>query len=149
MNQIAQYIHKFFTSRSAHCDIRDENVLDFSYKGKNKSEICVTIIFSENGRRVAFRCFDIAELKDKSVLSEATAFHLCNRINRDNFWIKFFISEDNKYTAAADAIVDTYTVGDECYELANRMAIMVDKYYPVIMHSIWSSPNLFQTDDTE
>ena len=76
MNQIEQYIHKFFTSRSAHCDIRDENVLDFSYKGKNKSEICVTIIFSENGRRVAFRCFDIAELKDKSVLSEATAFHL-------------------------------------------------------------------------
>lgn len=48
------------------------------------------------------------------------------------------MSKDDEYTVSADAIIDLYTAGEECYELIQRMTDVIDNSYPLIMQSMFS-----------
>lgn len=62
----------------------------------------------------------------------------CNQLNNQFRFIKFTVDKDNDVMARADAILDTTSAGDECFELLIRSLQIIQDAKPLIMKSIYA-----------
>lgn len=115
--------------------VQKENFIKVLYRGDNLDSIPVFAIFDEdNDPLVAFKCWDIANFKNK----EADALIVCNILNAEYRWVKFYLDKDNDIVASIDAIIDLDTCGSECMALVRRVVNIVDDAYPRIAKARWA-----------
>ena len=114
----------------------DERVVKVVYSGDNLQSIIVYVFFDPDGENlVTFRSWDIANFKESQV---PAGIRVCNDLNKQYRWVKFFIADDGDITAQIDAVVDEMTCGEECAHLVRRVVSIVDQSYPDIMKTLWS-----------
>ncbi len=105
-------------------DLHNEKpIVYINYKGDNFDSLTFTFIFDDDGLSLALRVFSIEKF-DASQLSDAYEF--CNSMCYAYRWLRFYVDNDNEFTAALDAVVSGDTLGDECYELLSRAVSIVD-----------------------
>lgn len=135
MNTAVKFFTDYLDKKSTRYTFLSDNALTFSFRGENTSSIDISFFFGESGRDVAIYSFNIAKFPEEKV---AEACFMCSKLNSQYRWVKFYVDEDNELTAEADALIDPYTTGEECYELLMRTANIIDEAYPTIMKTLWT-----------
>lgn len=105
------------------------------FKQKNRDSIDVIVIFDEDSTSAKIRSYNIAKFGDdkKEIL-----YRICNELNSQYRWIKFYVDEnDNSITAEDDAVIQLDSCGDEILRCSSQLVKIVDDTYPVIMKAIY------------
>ena len=90
----------------------------FAYRGHT-----VTILFDPDGRHVGLQTvFEQCRRERIPVLLE-----VCNTLNKNNRWLKFYVDDDDCLTVTDDAIVDPDTADAECFELLANVYSILEK----------------------
>ena len=114
---------------------RNKNMFRIPYSGDNINTIPIHVIFDEDGDPfVQLRCWDLQNFKS----NPAVAVVLCNDLNEEYRWIKFYLDKDRDIVAALDAVFDTDECGSYCMSLVMRMVNILDDAYPKIAKARWS-----------
>ena len=114
---------------------KDEHVVQVSFRGENLNSIDVYLFFDEDGDPlVQLRCWSIANFKS----NERAAIEICNVLNAEYRWVKFYIDKDKDIVASIDAVVDGDICGSLCLFLIRRMINIVDEAYPRIAKARWA-----------
>ena len=135
-----QYFAQEFTSYMDDNDIQyttmdDENVIQVVYGGDNLETISIFVIFDEDGDPfVQFKCWEILNFNDK----EEIAYEMCNRLNAEYRWVKFYLDKDGDVNAAIDAVISEDDCGEACMNLVHRIIRIVDDAYPEIAKTRWA-----------
>ena len=113
----------------------DENTLTISFSCDNIKAVTVFALFDEDGDPfVQFRCLEIESFKN----NEAAGLAVCNALNLQFRWVKFFLDKDLDVTATLDAMLDEDTSGEECHSMMMRLVNIVDDAYPRIAKARWA-----------
>ena len=113
----------------------DENTLKISFNCDNIKTVNVFALFDEDGDPfVQFRCWEIESFKS----NEAAGLAVCNALNLQFRWVKFFLDKDLDVTATLDAMLDEDTSGEECRSMMMRLVNIVDDAYPRIAKARWA-----------
>lgn len=115
----------------------DDVAVRIGYNTDNvQGGVSVVVIFDkDNSHYATLRSWDVGkfdgELKVKGIA-------VCNEMNKQYRWCKFFINDDGDVTAQIDAIFDMGNVGPVVLEMVRRMVNIVDEAYPAFMKVRWS-----------
>ena len=101
----------------------DRPVVRLTYSGECFCDVCFALMFDDDGLSVGLRVFSVAQFKRSELMD---AYELCNRLNREYRWMRFFIDEDRELTLSTDAILVSGSVGAVCHELLTRAVDIVD-----------------------
>ncbi len=114
-------------------DSADDNVVRVTYNGDDIKSVPVYIIFDDDGDPMAkFRCWEIANFKDKL----ETAYRLCNELNNQYRWVKFYIDKDGDIVCECDAKFNRDTCGEICLFCVHRIVGITDSAYKTIMREV-------------
>ena len=114
---------------------QDERVLKIVYNGDNLETIPVYVFFDKDGDPyVQFKCWNIANFKT----NREKGIDVCNQLNHEYRWVRFYIDNDNDVVADIDAVIDEDTCGDVCFSLVGRVVSIVDEAYPTIAKARWA-----------
>lgn len=102
---------------------------------KNIKSVAVIISFDEDGKRVELRSYSVGSFKDELFTKGLIA---CNEVNKKYRWVKFYLDDDQDVVATDDAVIDSRTSDDECFELMIRMMSIIDESYPTFMRARFS-----------
>lgn len=112
-----------------------EFVVKITYNGDNLESIPVLVFFDEdNDPIVQLKCWNIANFKGK----EEIGYEVCNRMNNQWRWVKFYIDDDADIVASIDAYIDMDTCGEECLNLVRRVVNITDEAYPEFAKARWA-----------
>ncbi len=103
--------------------------------GMKNTNLDILAVFTEDNKYAWIRCFSFAKCS-KDHLGQAMI--VCNALNQQFKWVKFYVDEDGEFQAEDDAIIDDETAGEEVLELVFRMAKIVDDAYPNVMKAIYA-----------
>ena len=135
MQKYAREFTMYMDSEGIKYTEQNENVIKVVYSGDNLDTISIYAIFDEDGDHlVQMRCWEIVNFKN----NEAAAFAVCNELNKQFRWAKFYLDNDNDIVAMVDAILDLDTCGEECMELVRRMVSIIDDAYPQLAKARWA-----------
>ena len=113
-----------------------ENVVKVVYTGDNLKSIPIFVFFDKDGDPlVSFKCWEIANFKDK----EAAGIIACNQLNNQYRWVTFYVDDDADVITQIDSYVDDETCGKICLSLVKRMVNIIDDSYPEIMKTLWGN----------
>jgi hypothetical protein len=113
----------------------DENTLKISFNGDNLKSVNIYAFFDEDGDPfMQFRCWEIESFKN----NEAAGLAVCNDLNLQFRWVKFFLDKDKDVIATLDAMLDDNSSGAECVSLMMRIVNIVDDAYPQIAKARWA-----------
>ncbi len=134
MQQYAQLFCNYMDETGIKYTVKKDHVILVSYSGENMESIPIYVFFDEdNDPFVQLKCWDILNFKNKG----ADALIVCNSLNAEYRWLKFFLDKDEDIVASLDAIVDTATCGEECMGLVRRFVNILDEAYPQIAKARW------------
>lgn len=118
-------------------NVVDERCVRVVYNGDNINSAIIHVIFDKDGgHTVTFKDWEICSFKDDN--KYAKGLIVCNAMNAQYRWAKFYLDDDRDVVAQCDAVVDEDTVGAECVELVLRMVNIIDETYPSFMKALWS-----------
>ena len=63
---------------------------------------------------------------------------VCNALNVEYRWVKFYVDKDNDIMVSDDAIVSPETAGEECFELLVHTISILNDVKPTLMRAIYS-----------
>ncbi len=107
-----------------------------SYSGDNKDSIPVYVIFDKDGEGlVTMYCWSIAKFPEEK---KPLAYKICNDLNDQYRWVKFYLDKDSEIAAQLDAYIYPDSCGEECANLVRRIVNIVDDTYPTFMKALWS-----------
>ena len=120
-------------SRSLKYTVREtgdtEVVVSFPYNGKTTN-----YFFSgEDGKYVSM--YTLFENVPKDRLSQLCV--VCNKLNADYKWFKFYVDKDNDLMIQDDAILTSESAADECFELLSRRVNVLEDVKPAIMEAVF------------
>lgn len=114
---------------------RGENRVRVTYNGDNLNTIPIIVIFDKDGgNTVSFKCWDIANFKNK----HDAGINVCNKLNNHWRWVTFCIDDDGDVAASIDSYVDDFNCGELCMNLVRRMVNIIDEAYPDIARALWA-----------
>jgi hypothetical protein len=117
--------------------VANDTIVSVTYTGNNCQSISVIVAFDQSGNNlVEFGSYCIGTVNTDEKYADAIV--LCNQLNKQYRWVKFFVDDDRSIVAKADAIVDFSSVGAECSEMVNRMVGIIDDVYPEFMRLMWA-----------
>ena len=98
--------------------------------------IMTHVIFDgrDDGSHVAFR----TRLEGCPADKMTDIIVLCNSLNEQYRWVKFYVSTENNIMIEDDAIVSPDTAGEECFELLIRTVSIIKDVKPSFMKIIYS-----------
>jgi hypothetical protein len=114
----------------------DQNkcIVRVAYTGNNLKTIPMLVRFSENNDPWAqIACVEIANFTGK----EETGIRLCNELNKEFRWLKFYLDKDADIIASLDTYIDDNTCGFFCLDLVKRSVSIIDEAYPQIARAMW------------
>ena len=116
------------------CDLYTVRV---TWNCENINKIVVVVSFDEDGEGyVQLSAWAIANFtgNDEKLLKGLV---VCNVLNEKFRWVKFFLDDDKDLNVKIDAVIDSETVGEECFSLMRRIINIVDEAYPLILKALW------------
>ena len=114
-----------------------ETTVSVGFTTDNVPSVTVLVSFDSDGNGYAeFGSYGIGTVKADE--KYANALVLCNDLNKQYRWVKFYIDDDRSIVAKADAILDYDSAGSECLEIVNRMVGIIDSSYSQFMKLMWS-----------
>lgn len=135
MVEYAKLFTEHMDSEGIKYTVQKEHVVKVVYTGENKDDIAVFVIFDEDGDAyVQFKCWDIEKFKGK----RENALAVCNSLNAEYRWVKFYIDDEDDIVASIDAMIDYTSCGKECLMLVHRVVSIVDEAYPQIAKARWA-----------
>ncbi len=134
MANYKQLFTDYMDSQGVRYDIKDDYLVKVVYGGDNLNTIPIYVVFDKDDDPIiSVKCWDIAKFKNK----EATALVVCNKLNSEYRWIKFYLDKDGDIVADCDAYIDHLTCGEECLNLVRRAVSIIDSAYPVIAKALF------------
>ena len=107
--------------------------LSINYPGDKLKSIPVAVLFDEDGYPlVQIRCWEIVNAGSK----KSKFLEICNQLNAENRWVKFFVDDQGDLTACFDARIDESNCGEHCLEYFLRIARIVDEVYPQFIYAL-------------
>ena len=129
MQNFAEAFTKYMDKEGVKYIKQNDHVVTVVYSGNNMESIPIFVFFDEdNEPLVTFKCWSIMNFKR----NEAAALVVCNTLNSEYRWVKFYLDTDKDIVASLDAMVSIQTCGEECLFLARRMVNILDNAYPRI-----------------
>lgn len=114
----------------------DDVAVRVGYNADNAGTIDVVVIFDSNGKNyVSLNSWSIGQFTDDNY---SKGIIVCNEMNAQYRWCKFFLNSDKKVTVQIDAVVEMNTVGAEVLELVRRIVHIADEAYPAFMKARWA-----------
>ena len=114
---------------------QNEHFVRVPYSGENLKSIPMLVRFDNNNEpRVRILCAEIANFKGKENIGIA----LCNELNNDYRWLKFYLDKNSELIAALDTYIDENTCGFCCLDLVRRSVTIIDEVYPRIARAMWA-----------
>ena len=115
----------------------DDRAVRLMWDSKSVSSgIKVLVIFDkDNHHGVHFVCNGFCSIPEDK---QNDLMVVCNALNKQYRWCKFYVDNDGDLMVEDDAILDMANVGEECIELILRMINIVDDIYPIAMKAIWA-----------
>ena len=112
-----------------------EDAVFIQFGGDNMKEIQIGVFFAENNEPVVqFCCFPIASFKNK----ELEGLVVCNELNAEYRWFKFYLDKDKDVICLSDALLDEDSAGEECIDRLQRLVRIVDEVYPRFMRALYA-----------
>ena len=113
----------------------DDNTVNLTYRCDNIQSLDIYAFFDEDGDPyVQFRSWNIENFKN----NQAGGYEVCNALNLQYRWVKFFLDKDYDVVATLDAVLDIDSADDECLSLMNRFINIVDGAYPSLAKARWA-----------
>ena len=117
---------------------RDERSVRVAYEGDYLKSIPIFVFFDKDGDPLAeFKCWDIASFDG----FEDVGMDICNSLNAQYRWVKFYIDKDSDVVADADCMLDAASCGEECMSMVRRMVNIIDESYIKFMQAILEHKN--------
>ncbi len=113
----------------------NDHVITVTYTGEKLNEITVIINFDDEEGKAEFYNINIGQFTQEQFAKGLIACNTCNAKYR---WVKFYIEDDNHICVRSDAILDTQTCGEECFDMIQLIVGIVDDAYPVFMKTRWA-----------
>ena len=108
----------------------DEYHVEVRYTGNNIDSIPVHVFFAKDGSdNVQLVCWKIYKCPKEEL---GTACGVCNVLNKNFRWVKFYVDEDYDFVGEMDALIDPVFVGNECVKLVRTMVNIIDDARPHI-----------------
>ena len=119
---------------------------DFTFNVKEKEGTDTTVTFPYQGKMTSFAftgddgCYVSIHTVYENVPEEkfADLLIVCNELNTEYRWLKFYVDTDNDLMVEDDAILEPETAADECFELLVRRINILDDVKPRIMRAIYA-----------
>ena len=107
----------------------DDLKISVTYNTENLPHVRVNVYYDEDGTNMfTTRTWEIASFKGK----EAAGYALCNELNAQYRWGKFFLDKESDICFQCDAWVSEKTCGEETLFIIRRIVGIVDDAYPKI-----------------
>lgn len=114
----------------------DEYHVEVRYTGDNLNTIPVHVFFAKDGSdNVRLVCWKIYKCPKEEL---GAACGVCNVLNKNYRWVKFYVDEDYDFVGEMDALIDPVFVGNECAKLVRKMINIIDEAHPKIDALMWS-----------
>ena len=108
---------------------KDDLQITVTYNTENLPHVKVLVFFDDDGTNMfTTRTWEIASFKGK----EAAGYALCNELNGQYRWGKFFVDKDSDLCFQSDAWVSEATCGEETLYIIRRIVGIVNDAYPKI-----------------
>ena len=108
---------------------RDNLNLSVTFNTENLPHVCANLFFDKEGNNLlTTRTWDIASFKGK----EEAGYAVCNELNGQYRWGKFYLDKDSDVCFQCDAWLDEDTCGEEVLFMVRRIVGIVDDAYPKI-----------------
>ena len=115
----------------------DNTTVSIVYAGEKAPSISILVSFDADGNNYSeFGCYSIGAVKKDE--KYANAIVLCNDLNKQYRWVKFFVDDNRNIVAKADAILEYSSAGSTCLEMVTRLVSIIDSCYPDFMKLMWS-----------
>lgn len=130
-NEFAMYMDEHGVKYSQEKD----HVIKVTYSGDNMESISVFAIFDKDDDPIAqFVCWNIASFKNNADV----ATKLCNKLNAQYRWVKFYVDDDNDVIASIDAEFNKSTCGEVSLSMVRHLVNIIDEAYPQIAKARWA-----------
>lgn len=114
-------------------DLR-EHVIKVTFKGEHLTSIPIYVYFDEGEHPiVTVKCWDIINYENHMEL----AMRVCNDLNAQYQWVKFYVDKDADIVAEIDAYVEEQNCGANVATLIRRLVRMVDDAHPTLVSELW------------
>lgn len=137
-NLAAKVTAAFFDSKNLHYEMLgdDREAIRAGFSMKNREAIRVVMIFSDDNTDVKIRAYEVAKVPEGRA---EKVYQVCNKLNRQYRWVKFYYNEDDRNIIAEDdVIIQLDNCGDEALQSCVQMVRIIDDAYPEIMRAIYA-----------
>lgn len=135
-SDISSYVQNFtqYMNENGICftDAGDD-IFQVTYEATNLPSISVYIVFQETDIY-----FWSATITKVDLSKTACANLICNQLNQDYKWARFFVTDAGEIHADINALYFEHNLGEQCHKIIEIMLAVIDQAYPKIMHAIWS-----------
>lgn len=130
----AELFNDLLKSKELHSEYREldegKSMITFPYEGQN-----FRCIFSgDKGEYLSLRLFFEKVPDDKY----ADVLLVCNALNAQYKWVKFYIDKDNEIALEDDALLSIESAAAEAFELLIRMISIFKDVKPSFMKAIYA-----------
>lgn len=135
MQPYAQAFARYLTSKGYKYTQKEDRIIEISFRGENLNSIDVFVFFDKDGDPlVSLKCWEIANFKN----NERIGMEVCNQLNAEYRWVKFYIDDDKDVIAETDGVLSMDTCGEHCLFLVKRVINIVDDVYPRFAKARWA-----------
>lgn len=115
----------------------DKRRIRIGFRGENLKVIEVNIRFpeEEDGHDFIISSYSVGCSFTGNLYPEG--LELCNELNNEFRWIKFYLDEHQDVVAEYDAYIDENCCGPTVMHAVRRMASVLDRVYPRFMTLRW------------
>ncbi|MBR0226296.1 MAG: YbjN domain-containing protein [Thermoguttaceae bacterium] len=114
----------------------DERRLRVGFRGENLKLIEIFIRFpEEEGHDFIITSFSIGCSFTGELYNDG--LELCNELNNEYRWVKFYLNDEHDVVAEFDAYIDENSCGPVVANAIRRMVSAMDKVYPRFMALRW------------
>ena len=129
------YMEEMKTPCTVIAENEDETVLRIGWQLDN-TKVSVFFIFGSDGRHVQIRGHEFMVFPEAK---KELMYKVCNDINSQYRWLKFYVSEDrHEVVAQDDAVIQLDSCAEEVLELMLRMNNIIDEVYPIFMKALYA-----------
>ena len=135
MAQLKELVKSYFDQNGLKYQQHEKGFLTIGFTLNNIKDLSIILSFDDDNKRAELVSFSIGEFGQEKYAQGLIACNACNTKYR---WSKFYIDDNNHICVRSDAILDEATCGEECMEVVQRMAGIIDDAYPVFMKARWA-----------
>lgn len=136
-NMAAMVVANYFDSIGFKYRVLGQNgeAISIVMSGDNISSLEIGAIFSENNDTVKLVVFELAKFPANKVND---MYKVCNDLNKQYNWAKFYVNEeDGQISVEDDAVIQLDSAGEETFRCIQQLFGVCNIAYPNIMRGIY------------